>query len=1353
MQHLARRARAGYTLAEVVGAVVVAAILLAIAAPAVANTLRIRAAEATLRSDLHSAANLLEAAYLAEGAYPEFPALQARGAPLSPGVEVDSQAVAGERVYLRLRHAPTGQRCVLDYSRSSAVARNRPDCFGGGLARDTALAITPEGPPAVPSDTFRVEPPDEPEPQNPLALASPEVGQPSDRTGAPGDEIGQVFLVTNRSPVTRSFRLETGSSNPSVVPSPMLEAERVTLSPGVPHSVHVTSTVAPGALAGAAAVIPLRVVDELDPRFGGTGAFTVTTALVLRAPAVAVAGAQPRVELPGIEFETHWNVTNRSNAARTLRLSASSTSPAHLQLLDGAPGAVPFGPGESRTVSVRARIATGSEAGTRSGITLEAADAESPEHRSTAQAAVETALVLGAPVVTPPQAHAAEPAAPFTLEWRILNVTNQARTLLVQPSVSDPDHLEIVGESGTGARTVGAGQSASAQVTYRIRPGSLAERTSEVRLLARDAAAPDYEGTAAASVRTSLAVRAPALTPPPDQSGTPGAELGVRWSIRNETNATRVLQVGTPTAAGDLTLVSASGTGELTFAPFEVRSVSAVYRVGPNAVAGSRSAPSLAVSDRLVPAASASATFEFEALPDYRAPELLPPTDRALDPGASTSVTFRIVNRSNAPQRFALQASSADQAAVAEPGAQPEVSLEAFGAAEVRVDLAAPAGALGHALAEVTLRAIDAERPAVSAEAGMRVSINPRYLPPALEFGAGRTVVPGVGARDTATVLNRSNVPLEFCFTASADAGTVAAGQVVLAAVEAPPCLTLGPAATAGERARVEVSYASAEGALAGWTNEVVLRAVQRSPETMEEAARLPVTAALVLRAPVWEALPASPQSWEVGETRALPHEYRNTTNAPRRFCVELVSGEPAQLAPDPAGPICGEVVGPGERAVVTPRLHALAPSAGELSVEARVYDQDAPDFVGTGAFQSVVRATRPVARWKVPAPAYVRKWLTFDASESHSPVGAEIVRYMWSWGLIWQRWDETQGRFVWGDEATARDEVSTPVVRRAFDWDVLHEVCLTVVDEAGRSSVPECQTVEVVRKTQARLSWRYRGWWRGNNCIDVPWDSQCPKEHGNSRWEIDLRPSLGGVPIQRAYATVRVALHNTDDPNRPWSGTYSGNADVPAWSTYGFDDNWPMAAGSAQQGRWRVLDTEGTEPAGWPRSLEAHPLVQNVNLGAATGIYDTGPHWVPDDVWITLHVQDAHGEWTSMRGHHDHPRSDWRSRISKPYVEQGPQVWIRSEPTGPGSYHVSGDGESHEGRIVSSEWTVVVHSPMGQQDSYTRRETEFEVVLGMCESATVYLSVTDELGRSSSASKHLAGPSSKVCFEPPAPQ
>jgi hypothetical protein len=471
------------------------------------------------------------------------------------------------------------------------------------------------------------------------------------------------------------------------------------------------------------------------------------------------------------------------------------------------------------------------------------------------------------------------------------------------------------------------------------------------------------------------------------------------------------------------------------------------------------------------------------------------------------------------------------------------------------------------------------------------------------------------------------------------------------------------------------------------------------------------------------------------------------------RFCVQVVSSEPDQLAPEPAGPFCGDVVGPGERGVVTLPFHARAASGGEIAVEATVYDQAAPELFGRGAFQSVVRATRPVARWKVPAPAYVRKWLTFDASESHSPAGAEIVRYTWSWGLVWQRWDETQGRFVWGDASTARDEVSTAVVRRAFDWDVPYEICLTVVDAAGRTSVPECQTVEVVRKTQARLSWRYRGWWRGNNCIDVPWDSQCPTEHGNSRWEIDLGPSLGGVPIQRAYATVRVALHNTDDPNRPWSGTYSGNVDVPAWSTYGFDDNWPMAAGSAQQGRWRVLDTDGTERFSWPRNLEAHPLVQNVNLGAATGIYDTGPHWVPDDVWITLHVQDAHGEWTSMSGHHDHPRSDWRSRISRPYVEEGPQVWIWADPAGAGSYRVSGEGESREGRIVSAEWTLVVRSAVGSHDSYTMHGREFEVTLGMCEVATVYLKVRDDLGRSSSRSQHLYGPSSAICSDIPTPQ
>jgi hypothetical protein len=212
-------------------------------------------------------------------------------------------------------------------------------------------------------------------------------------------------------------------------------------------------------------------------------------------------------------------------------------------------------------------------------------------------------------------------------------------------------------------------------------------------------------------------------------------------------------------------------------------------------------------------------------------------------------------------------------------------------------------------------------------------------------------------------------------------------------------------------------------------------------------------------------------------------------------------------------------------------------------------------------------------------------------------------------------QWDASQGRFVYtGAWETARDEVGTPTVDRAYDLQGTFSVCLTVVDAAGRSSEPNCQPITTLRLTVARLAWRYRGWWTDQDwCLDVWWDNQCEAEHGNGRWEIDLRPSVGDVPIKAAYAVFRVKLHNTDDPDRPATVTYAGNAGTtPGWGSYTFGGDFPNAVARAQDGRWRVLSTTGTSAYGWPSSpnLADHPLVLNINLAKATGMFDGGPHW-----------------------------------------------------------------------------------------------------------------------------------------------
>lgn len=1115
-----RRDRAGYTIGEMIGVVVIAGLLLAAVVPSVAQALRVRQAEMVLKNDLRNAALISEQAYLSDRAYPALADLRARGFQLSPAIAVDSHAVHGERVYLRLRHEPTGQRCVLDYSRSSPVARNRPDCYAGGQDRDTALAVTVEPPSAPASDTFAIRlPPETPTEENPLALVDPAVDDPADRSGAPGSSGSQDFTVTNRNSFTRTFRVRVASSDPATVPSPAGAPDRLTLLPGVATPVRISYTIADAARAGASAVIPLEVVDEGDERRRGTGRFTITTDLALLAPHVVLAGAGHRTEDAERSIDVSWSVTNRANAARVLRLALAATDPGHVEVVSVAgQGSLPFAAGETRAVTARLRLTAGSAGGARSIVTLQAADAEADGYSGSAALTLETRAVLAAPVITPPTRQSVDPGESFTLAWMVRNASNSSRTVLVTPSLEDAAHLEILGSTGTGAQQVERGQSHSVSVTYRVRQDALAGRSSDVALEAVDQGEPALRARATAAIKTNIRLADPVISPPDARTAKPDEEFTVTWVVRNSANAARVLVVdaAVPTSA-ELVLASVAGAEAVSFAPHESRAVTARYRVRSGSVAGAVTAVPLTVTDR----------------GDSRY-------------GARASFTF---------------------------------------------------------------------------------------------------------------------------------------------------------------------------------------------------------TTALAVESPVWVSVPASPMSWDEGEERLIGYTFRNQSNAPKAFCVEGNSDDPAILESVGAAPVCAIRVAPFDTARVALRMRARQPGSG-VRTSVLVYDQDTPPHHAEAAFQNSVRATRPRAVWDAPAPVFLRKWATFDGSRSSSPVASPIVRYVWTWGLVMQQWDDAEARFVYtGTWGTARDEMSTPRVDRAYDFLGSFQVCLTVVDANNRSSDPNCQVVTTIRSTVARLAWRYRGWWTDLDwCIDVWWDNQCDREHGNARWEIDLRPSVGDVPIKQAYAVVSVKLHNTDDPDRPAQVSYTGNAGTtPAWGSYSFSRDEPAAVGRAQDGRWRVLSTGGTAAQGWPNEagIADHPLVLNINLADATGVMDGGPHWTPDEVWITLHVQDAEDRWTSSSAYRDHDRAEWRRAYDTVVVaEAAPVVTVSVEPGDDGWSRATGVARSDVGRIVDTWWEITSENTMNasERQFYVIRRPEVEVSPGPCERIIVTFAARDDRGTVGRGSQSLVG-------------
>lgn len=512
----ALRGRSGFTFVEVLGAVILISILVAMAVPATFQALKVHEAEAALKHDLHNAANAWEEAYVEDRAYPSYGELSARGFRLSPDVALDSTAVAGERVYLRLRHVPTGARCVLDYSRSSRAARNRADCYAGGLPRDTALTLRPEDPEPPASDTFAVAPPAPPDsPPDPLALDDPEVSSPSAQTAPPGSAMSQVFTVTNRSGVTRTFRFETESSDGSVASAPPPPAP-ATLAPNVPTAVEVRYTIVEGATADRVTVIALTAVDADDERWRGAGGFTAGADLVLADPAVST--PSDLVLDAGQRADVTWEVSNRSNAARTITLGLRSSDPAQVSFPAGAdPGRLVLAAGETRQVVTSLLLTPSSDGGTRTSVRLTATDAQAPEHAGTAGFVVETRTLILPPTVGAPADRGVDPASSFTLQWSVTNTSNLARSFDIVASAAGD--VAVASVQGGGRRMLARGETATVAVTYTAAAGSLAGAASTGVLRVADSDAPGAASAASVTLTTNEVVRDPVLRPvppPPD---------------------------------------------------------------------------------------------------------------------------------------------------------------------------------------------------------------------------------------------------------------------------------------------------------------------------------------------------------------------------------------------------------------------------------------------------------------------------------------------------------------------------------------------------------------------------------------------------------------------------------------------------------------------------------------------------------------------------------------------------------------------------------------------------------------------------------------------------------------------
>jgi prepilin-type N-terminal cleavage/methylation domain-containing protein len=1353
--------RRGVSLVELMIAVVVIGVLCAGAVRADVYLTR-RAMEHVVTGDLDAYAQAQMEQRTEGGRFIAHDQLVAQGFEWSDDVELSEARIADDRFFVRIRHARSGYACSLDLSPATARARNRKICRATvsdpALAQPPGIIITPPG-----ADTQTVvRPPVVPPPRD-GQLLPPEVGDLGEVVLDPGTERVLVFPVQNRSGESRLFSFGTASANPSVVPHPDVPAD-ARMESAETAMIPVRVAVAPGTLADQGADVELRANDTGDRTYSGSGSVRVRAALVLVAPLVGAPAAEVRD--PGETFTVQYRLQNRSNATRTFRMTVAI--PAGSALSSGGP--IPdqvLAPREERAFPVTYRLAASAEGGSPWTSRVTATDRDAAEYVGTSSEFTAVArLVLADPLVGAPAATSQPPASEFQLVWQVTNRSNAEREFRFTPGGASQG-LTPVGAPFT--RRLRHGESTGVSVTYRMSGSATCGEQHVATLRVEDAAAPAYAAAASAPVSTATALSSPMVVAPAARSDQPGAAFTVAWQVTNQSNCARDIGVDA-LPDGDVEVTGITGGGVLRMQPFEQRTVEAVYRLRDRSVFETRSRPTLRVTDEGDSRYAAAASFVETTALKLCAPAVEGPLTAApqpQQPGSPGTVLHRITNCSNAPRTFALPVSSSNAETVPDPLDPASVSIPAYGAAEVPYAYVVAGVAPGGSFSDLVLRAVDAGDADLSGGATFRAIAAVVVRAPFLAPLPNVLLMPGTQGSSEALLTSRSNIPVDVCFAPDVAAGTAAAGAVVDAA-PATGCIRVAPYASQ----RVAQQVTAAAGAEHPHTNSVLVRAFDSARPELYTTLAFQVTADLALASPLLQ-VPATPPAviWMMSQDRSIGYPVTNRTNSVRRVCLAVAPAGPELVAATPST-TCASVPA-GAQHVFTHSLRGNA--AGETSVGVSAYDSLAPSYSAAGTFAARVVDARPVAVWTPPSPVYVRKWAEFDASRSFSPIGAPIVKYVWSWGLFNQRWNGA--RFEPAPSGVATDELPEPITRRAWDSRGTFQVCLAVEDGAGRRSAPACAPVTTLLETRARLAFRYRGWWHDPRdfCLDVPWDNQCPDEHGNARWEILLDQSQGDVPIKRAWADVRVNYWQTDDElNRVF--TYAGNAEALPFSfamygstvTYDFFLNRHKASGSVQTGRWRILDTDGTAALGWPATpdLHRHPLIVNANLGSATGWFDGGPHWVPDEVWITLHVEDARGQVTQQSSYLNHDKGQWRGaecingtnalNCVRGYERLTPQQsgpWVSVEVQNQdGTFRFTGSGGSTDGRVVDSWWEITSASPLTGRETSVHRGDTFSVSPAMCEVVDVLLVYVDDLGQQARASERVSGPVRQRCdaLQPP---
>jgi prepilin-type N-terminal cleavage/methylation domain-containing protein len=821
------RERDGFTMIEVIVGLVLLTMLSGVAVAAYTGH-REEAARVPLLADLDNAVEMYQQSTARGEPVGSFGELRAAGLTLSDGVTVEAASIENDRLYVRVKHANSHRRCSVDYSASSLAAKNRKQCWGGRGDPSVEESRVADGAAPGAADTFTVAMPDAPSinPDQPEDVFIPSVSDPADQAGNPGQSLSQTFRVTNRGPARRGYLLRATTSNPRSATG-VSAPSRIEVAAGGSQNVTVSYRLDAAATADERARIDLEATDEGDPRYAGRGAFQTGVRLVLAAPDVTPPGAKSAK--PGEMFTAEWRVRNRTNAERTLVLSASASG--DLEVVSGVGlGNAPFYAGEERSVTVTYRVKPGSVAHHTHTATLVAEDRASPAHRTTETFTFTTAVDLKAPSIVPPPPVTVRPDSVFVLRYRVKNESNEPRDLVVVEQ--SPAQVAVVGRSGTGTVRFDAFEEKTVDISHRILEPSTSGTVYRPGLRVSDQLVGSLARDVDVAVTTGVWLKAPSVVSKPGDAGLkPDSSVTVAWQIRNESNEPRTL-ILTPDAGSELTVAGSSGSGRVAFVAYETRLVSVTYRLAGGSIAGSTRDGVLSVTDDGNSSLSMRSTFLVTTLVDERDPVLTAPAGRSADPGTSGSAIFTLRNPTNAQRSFTFSTATSNSSVAAKPGVPPGVTVPAFGSTPVSLPYTVQAGAAGNASTVLTLTATSNTSRSTSATVSLTANVVRR--PATLSNPGARQAYKGSTDQFSITITNHSNITENLAPAISSGNTGIAGSPTVVshncAGVPMGSACTATLRWSAVEKGSTQLSMSAGTGAAQSATRNVAVSVPNRAP-------------------------------------------------------------------------------------------------------------------------------------------------------------------------------------------------------------------------------------------------------------------------------------------------------------------------------------------------------------------------------------------------------------------------------------------------------------------------------------------------------------------------------------------